>query len=682
MKKMSIIRWLRNVSIAKKLYFTVGIMAMLIAIELMTLLFAINTLSSVRALVGAEGLWSKAQKNAVLSLQKYGTGKDDKDYLAYLNFLKVNLGDRKTRLELLKPSPDLAIAREGFLEGGIHPDDIDGAIKLVRRFHNISYIAHAIGFWSKGDTMISQIQAIGDNLHAEINSANPSPEKINGMLKQIDPINDTLTQIENDFSYTLGAGSRWLTGLILKLLFGLVLTVEISGLSLTIFVSRGIARGLNEIIRSARQIATGDFSSRAKAYSKDEIGILANSFNEMTDKLEQNIRALKESEAELQKSKELAEQSVKIKDQFLANMSHEIRTPLNAVIGFTSLLEISTLDEDQQQFVHTIKASGQNLIAIINDILDYSKIESGMIALEKIPISVRKITGSLHVLLYQKALEKNLDFKCIIDEKVPDNLIGDPVRLTQILSNLVDNALKFTETGGVEINVLLHSEAEESATLEFRIKDTGSGIPHEKQAMIFDRFTQASEDTTRRYGGTGLGLSIAKSLIDLQGGNISVKSELGLGSVFSFIITFGIQKRDKNLPAGPEKQLPEKVRGKKLQILYVEDNPLNQKLILHFSRSFGYDTEIAVNGRSGIEKIQAKQFDLVLMDLQMPEMDGYEATRIIRNRLKSDIPIIAVTAHALSGQKEKCLYVGMNAFISKPFDLDELNRLIHSFFPV
>ncbi len=682
MKRLSIIRWLKNVSIAKKLYFTVGTMAMLIAVELMTLLFAINTLSSVRALVGAEGLWSKAEKDAVFSLQKYGTSRDEKDYLAYLGFLKVNLGDRKTRLELLKADPDLAIARQGFLEGGVHPDDIDGVIKLLRRFHSISYVTRAIGLWSKGDTMISQIQAVGENLHREISSVSPSPEKINGLLKQIEPINDSLTQIENDFSYTLGAGSRWLTGLILKLLFGLVLTVEISGLSLTIFVSRGIARGLNEIIRSARKIATGDFSTRAKAYSKDEIGILANSFNEMTDKLEQNITALKNQEAELQKSKELAEQSVLIKDQFLANMSHEIRTPLNAVIGFTSLLEISTLDEDQQQFVHTIKASGQNLIAIINDILDYSKIESGMIVLEKTPISVRKIISSLHVLLYPKALDKNLDFKYHVNEDVPETLIGDPVRLTQILSNLVDNALKFTEKGSVDINVLLHDKAEESATLEFQIRDTGSGIAPEKQSMIFDRFTQASEDTTRRYGGTGLGLSIVKSLIDLQGGTISLKSKTGLGSVFSFTITFGKNKQGNAATADSGKPLPEKAKDKKLQILYVEDNPLNQKLILHFSRSFGFDTEIAVNGRIAIEKIQARHYDLVLMDLQMPEMDGFEATRIIRNKLKSDIPIIAVTAHALSGQKEKCLYVGMNAFIAKPFDLDELDKLIHSFFPV
>jgi len=680
MKRLSIVNWLRNVSIAKKLYFTVGIMALLIAIELITLLFAINTLSSVRTLVGAEGLWSKAQKNAVFSLQKYGIGRDKNDYLAYQDFLKVNLGDRKTRLELLKKEPDLNIAREGFLEGRFHPDDIAGAINLVRRFHNIYYIQRAITVWSKGDTMISQLQAIGSDLHAEIGSATASPEKINWILKKIDPINEKLTAVEDDFSATLGAGSRWLTGLILKLLFCIVLTVEISGLSLTIFVSRGIGRGLKEIIRSAKTIATGDFSTRAKSYSADEIGILANSFNEMTNKLEQNIKALKDSEMALQKSKEVAEQSVVIKDQFLANMSHEMRTPMNAIIGFTELLRNSPLNEDQQQYVQAIKTSGQNLTSIINDILDYSKIESGMIVLENIPVNIWKILRSIHVSLYQKAREKNINFKYEVAEKIPETVIGDPMRLTQVLTNLIDNALKFTEKGSVAVNVSLNGETEETATLEFQVKDTGAGIPTDKQAIIFERFTQVSDDTTRRHGGTGLGLSIVKSLIDLQHGAISLTSELGNGSVFTFMLTYQKQKQEAVASNEQRTLSPEKVKEKKLQVLYFEDNPLNQKLILHFSRSFGFDTEIAVNGRVGIEKMKAKQYDLILMDIQMPEMNGYEATRIIRIELKSDVPIIAVTAYALSGEKEKCLHAWMNDFIAKPFDINELNDKILAFF--
>ncbi len=672
---MSVVKWLKNVSIAKKLYFTVGIMGLLIVIELCTLFFAINTLSSVRAYVGAEGLWSKAQKDAIYNLQKYGITHDEKDFKAYQDFLKVNLGDHKTRLELEKKDPNFEIARQGFLEGRFHPDDIDGAIKLVRRFHDVYYIARAIEVWRKGDSGISEIIVIGNKLHAEISSTASSPEQINAILKQIDPINNKLTQIEDDFSYTLGAGSRWLADLILTLLFSIVLTVEISGLSLTIFVSRGIAKGLNEIIRSAKRITSGDFTTRAKVFSADEIGILANSFNDMTGQLDSNIQALKTSEAELQKSKELAEQSIVIKDHFLANMSHEIRTPMNAIVGFTNLLDNTPLTEDQKQFVDAIRISGQNLTVIINDILDYSKIRSGMIILDQAPLSIRNVLNSIHALLQPKAHEKNLAFKFDIDKNVPETIMGDPIRLTQILTNLADNALKFTEKGHVDIKVALVKETDDHAAIEFKVSDTGKGVPIDKQDIIFERFTQAIEDTNRRYGGTGLGLSIVKSLLELHNSTIALKSETDKGSEFTFVIAF---PKDKTSRATPPllQSPPGSVAGQNIKVLCAEDNPLNQRLVMFFSKNSGFDTEIAENGRIAIEKLQAKQYDVVLMDIQMPEMDGYEATTEIRNKLKSSIPIIALTAHSMSGEKEKCLALGMNAFVSKPFDPKELQAKI------
>lgn len=677
MRKISIISWLRNVSIARKLYFTVGIMAMLIAMELMTLLFAINTLSSVRALVGAEGLWSKAQKDAVYHLEKYAISHNEKDYQTYLNFLKVNLGDRKTRLELMKKDPDLNVARQGFLEGRFHPDDINGPIRLLRRFNKISYISHAIETWSKGDSMIYQVQAIGDSIHAEIQSPAPSQQRITEIMQKIDPINNRLTLIEDDFSYTLGAGSRWLTDIILKLLLSLVFTVEVTGLSVTIFVSRGISRGLNAIIGSAKRIAIGDFSVRAKAFSKDEIGSLAHSFNDMTDKLEQNITALKESEIALQNAKEVAENALVIKDHFLANMSHEIRTPMNAIIGFTNLLEVSQLNEEQRQFVEAIKVSGQNLTVIINDILDYSKIKAGMITLEKAPININAILESIYILLKPKANDKNIKLIYQVNPAIPQTVIGDSTRLTQIISNLVDNALKFTEDGYVEISARTESETREFVSILFTIKDTGKGIPLDKQAIVFERFTQATEDTTRRYGGTGLGLSIVKSLVDLFGGTINLQSRPDQGTIFSVVITFPRSNVQSAAPVETSKPIvQEEEKSSNIRILYIEDNTLNQKLLLHFSRKFGFDIEFADNGRIGIDKLQEKNYDLVLMDIQMPEMDGYEATRTIRNELKSNIPIIAITAHAMSGEREKCLNAGMNDFISKPFEPKDLNDKI------
>ena len=676
MKNFFLANWLRNVSITKKLYFTVGLMALLIAMELGTLMFSIKTLSSVRAYVGAEGLWSKAQKNAAFSLQKYGLSHDEADYKDYLNNLRVPLGDRKTRLELAKLNPDFDIARQGFLEGRVHPDDIDGAIKLFRRFHSIYYIHKAIVVWAKGDSLMAQMEAIGDELHREITSATPSVEKITLILGKVDNVNDKLTVLEDEFSFTLGEGSRWLANLVMKLLLGLALTVEVCGLSLTILVSRGISIGLKNINESAEKFAYGDFTSRAKVFSRDEIGTLANAFNEMATKLEHNINALTRSEEKQKVSKEIAENSLAVKEHFMANMSHEIRTPMNAVMGFTKLLEDTNLDHHQQEIVHAIKVSSQSLMTLINDILDYSKIESGKIVLEHIPFSVKNIFESLQVILKQKAEEKKIALKFDFDNKIPDLVVGDPTRLMQILINLGDNAIKFTEKGSVETSVLrLDAYDESRMALAFRVKDTGNGIPADKFSEIFERFTQVSAETTRKYGGTGLGLSIVKGLVEMQNGTLNLESEPGKGSVFSFAITYEKGPEVPPTVSESQKQVASHIRPDKeapLHILVAEDNPINQMLVTHVLKKYGLTSEIAENGEIAVEKMRQNHYDLILMDIQMPIMDGYDATRIIRNELKSNIPIVALTAHAMNQEKEKCLGLGMNDFISKPFGQKQL----------
>ena len=673
------LKWLRNVSISKKLYFTVGTMATLILIELIILQFAIRTLSSVRAYVGAEGLWSKAQKDAVYNLQKYSRSHNEADYNAFLRYMAVPLGDRKARTELEKKDFDKEVAKQGLLAGRVHPDDVDGAIKLFRRFRNIYYIDKAVNIWANGDTLIAQTLVIGESLHKEMLAA--SPERINAILAQLGPVNEKLTKLEDDFSYTLGEGSRWLTNLILKLLFGIVLTVEISGLTITILVSRGIARGLKEIINSSEKISQGDFNSRAKVYSEDEIGILANSFNEMTGKLEQNITDLKKTQDELKDSKDIAERSLAIKENFLTNMSHEIRTPMNAVIGFTDLLDNTGLNEQQKQYVQAIKISGRNLMTIINDILDYSRLESGRIVIEEIPFSVKETFTSLNVLIQQKAQEKGLALKFDTSNNIPETLVGDPTRLMQILLNLTDNAIKFTQSGAISITAHLQKHAEGFATIEFRVQDTGEGIAPDKLSMIFERFTQARAETSRRYGGTGLGLSIVKNLVELQEGKISVQSEMNKGSAFIFDITYGLPKGTVNAPATEAKsETPIVKLNRTLRILLAEDNKMNQMLATIVLKKFDFETDIAENGKIAVDMMQEKQYDIILMDMQMPEMDGYEATRIIREELKNNIPIIALTAHAMSDEKEKCLALGMNDYISKPFDAQDLYKRITSFF--
>jgi PAS domain S-box-containing protein len=302
---MKIVKWFRDISISKKLFFVVGIMALLIAAELFTLWFALNTLSSVRAFVGGEGLWSKAQKNAFYNLQKYSYTHNDHDYLLFQGYMKVPGGDHKTLLELTKQNPNLGIATQGFLEGRNHPHDVDGMIKLFRRFHNNYYIKKAITIWIEADSTINQLKPIGERLHTEIISRSPSKENINKIIEEIDPINERLTILEDNFSYTLGEGSRWLENLILKILFIIALTVEFTGLFLTISVSIGITKGINEITRTADKVAKADFSDKAKIFSKDEIGQLAFSFNKMIDDLRENINERGLVEQDLRKQKEL-----------------------------------------------------------------------------------------------------------------------------------------------------------------------------------------------------------------------------------------------------------------------------------------------------------------------------------------------------------------------------------------
>lgn len=384
----------------------------------------------------------------------------------------------------------------------------------------------------------------------------------------------------------------------------------------------------------------------------------------------------KRAESELIQAKLSAEQAARAKDSFLANMSHEIRTPLNAIIGFTELLGHSSLDEVQSDYVENIKNAGDNLLLIINDILDLSKIESGRLVIESVPFNIKSALSHIYNLLKVKATEKGLEFSLYMDPTIPDIVIGDPGRLNQIIMNLAGNAIKFTMAGEVIIAIKKTSETDEKVTLRFSIKDSGIGIPEEKLASIFDRFTQAEDSTSRRFGGTGLGLNIAKQLLELQHGEISVTSKLGSGSEFIFSLEYIKEKENKT---APQKEKGSRLKSyRKLDVLLCEDNIINQRLAKKVIENFGFDITIANNGREGIDLLQKKHYDLILMDLQMPLMDGYQATIYIRNVLKSDIPIIAMTAHSLIGEQQKCFEIGMNAYVPKPFRQEDLFDKINS----
>jgi PAS domain S-box-containing protein len=393
-----------------------------------------------------------------------------------------------------------------------------------------------------------------------------------------------------------------------------------------------------------------------------------------------NITKRKELETELIRAKEFAEQSATAKERFLANMSHEIRTPMNAVLGFTDLLTSTDLNNDQKEYIESIQTAGKNLMTIINDILDYSKIEAGMMTLEESPLSVRSIFSSLEMMFFPKAQEKNLQLVFDCDRNIPEVLIGDPTRLTQIIINLVGNGIKFTETGGVKVIAWLVNKTEKAAGVMFQVHDSGIGIPADKVDFVFDRFNQVSNDTTRKYGGTGLGLSIVKKLVELHGGQVSVSSEFGKGSVFEFSIPFKYSFNEQITDVKKSTSAKTTPLQKSLNVLLVEDNILNQKLAGKVLTNMGHIVELAGNGKIAVDKLKQKTYDLVLMDMQMPEMDGYEAAVIIRKELKNNVPIIAMTAHAMSGEREKCINLGMNDYISKPFKVEELEFRIKSLF--
>ncbi|MCW3077834.1 MAG: luxQ 1 [Bacteroidetes bacterium] len=1049
--------------IAKKLFFTSVVMTIFFLIEMLALFFVIKTLSSARAYVSAESLWSKAQKDGLYNLEKYGRTRDEAYFKRFVRNMTVPLGDKQAREELIKKDPDLNIVRQGFLIGKNNWDDIEGMITTYSRFHSIDFTQKIISKWEKTDKEINKIIPFSATLHREINSANPSKVKIENLLMQLEPLNEKLTKLEVDFSDHINNGSRWLENLILIVLIVLAIILVTTKLLITVSVTRGIYKGINEIIRTSKKIAQGDFSSRAIAYSTDEIGLLAHSFNHMTNELEHNINErklvegkireseralaeaqrlahignwewdidtdkitwsdelyriyglhhhefdgkyqtflecihpedkdyvkhiietadkqkrginyihriirqndgavrivngrgraviekgrvvkfigtaqditeaeqaeekirnsskalaeaqhiahigswewnvntnevswsdelyelygvnkedfkasyegflecvypedrdyvdklirdagmkkkpldyfhriirkndhkvrmlqcygrtvldengdlvkitgtaqdvteakqsedrikqlsliasestngililnrdgkvewvndgftrlsgytlkdlagttsellrngedtghkpgsvpyetlmrekkpviyeaenytkdgrkywaqttlsplldehgeiykiiaidsdisrLKQTEEELIAAKEKAEQSRKVKEEFLANMSHEIRTPMNGIIGFARLLEDSPLTPAQKEYLGAIKTSGSNLLVIINEILDFSKLEAGKIVFEEVKIDLLQCVDSVIQMLQTKILKNKVILSQKMDPRIPQILLGDQVRLSQVLINLISNAIKFTEKGTIKVITQLLEEDEDCAEIEFRVQDTGIGIPAEKLDLIFESFSQASSNTTRKYGGTGLGLTITKKLVELQNGTIKVESEVNKGSTFIFTLRF---KKHKNSECeddncqNSDKQESESESTKtelkslsEIKILLVEDNTLNQLLATKVLQTWNTTPDIASNGKIAIEKLKDNSYDLVLMDIQMPEMDGYETTRYIRSNISTKLPIIAMTANAMVGEKEKCLEAGLNDCISKPFDLDDL----------
>jgi len=385
-----------------------------------------------------------------------------------------------------------------------------------------------------------------------------------------------------------------------------------------------------------------------------------------------DITEQKQVEALLIQAKENAELTSKAKADFLSTMSHEIRTPMNAVIGFTQLLK-QNAREDQKEYLDLIQYSGENLLALINDILDFSKIDADKVELEEADFDLKDLINKVRLTLQVKAQEKGIQLNATIDENIPGLLKGDRVRLGQIFINLVSNAVKFTEKGEVNILARVIHSADASTSIAFEVRDTGIGIPAEKQDSIFESFTQASSDTTRKFGGTGLGLAICKRLVELHGSIINLQSQPGKGSSFKFEIEFKRSAAKEIIDRAEQTSNAVSLKG--LKVLLAEDNKINVVLARQLMKQWQVECDVAENGLIAVEMVKKKDYDLVLMDLQMPEADGYEATRMIRTlqeRKYQSLPVIALSAAALSEEKEKVYQSGMNDFVTKPFRPEDL----------
>jgi signal transduction histidine kinase/AmiR/NasT family two-component response regulator len=705
-KKHFLVRVYRDLPIARRLSLITVIFAFfLIALAVATIV-ALELLSSSRAYVGGEGLYSKAQKDAIYYLVRYADSHSEEEYESFLRAIKVPLADRKARLELEKADADFGIIAQALIDGRNHPEDVRAMIRVFKLRNIGSNIDKAIGIWAEADDYIIKIKELGDKLHVAVSEGRATAEKTRFILDELDAANRKLMSLEDGFSMAFGEAARQIKKNLMYFML-LIFTLSLTaGALMTFLISANIRKKIVLLKEGAARVAQSNYGEKIGLESENEFGRLAAAFNIMSQRclearkgLEQKNKELLSANEEVKKACDSALAATRLKSAFLANMSHEIRTPMTAVIGFADMLLDTDLDENQIDYVKTITASGESLLSLIDDILDFSKIEAGLLVFEQIDFDPKPIAYDVCNMLRPRIEPKPIELLCHIGDNLPSLVRGDPKRLRQVLLNLLDNAAKFTESGEIELGLDMEKEGAggKSVKLHATVRDTGIGIPKDKLHIIFDSFRQADTSTTRKFGGTGLGLAICKQIVNLGHGDIRAESEVGKGSTFHATAWFGKVERPAGETGGgddEDKATKREKMKRSVRILLAEDTPVNQMLIRTMLTNAGYQTEMAGHGREAFEKYAAspESFDLILMDIEMPEMNGIEAACAIRkfeaqsrtvDKLtgkampeKRHIPIIAISAHAMQDDREKALEAGIDGYISKPINTEILFNAI------
>jgi signal transduction histidine kinase/CheY-like chemotaxis protein len=444
-------------------------------------------------------------------------------------------------------------------------------------------------------------------------------------------------------------------------------------------IGRSFSKPITELSDTVSKMAGGDLTSRVSLTSGAEIGKLQHNFNILASTIEENDYLRGQDLIHIKQAQEEAEAASNAKSQFLAVMSHELRTPMNGVMGMLQLLQTCDLSDEEDDYVSTAITSTEHLLTVVNDILDFSRIESGKMTIETVFFNLPELLRNIHQALEPIAKEKSLSFVLEIDPSLDVTIKTDPTRLRQVLINLIGNAIKFTESGFVKIIAQGKQMQSSRLELEIDIIDTGIGIPKRQLALMFDSFSQADSSTSRKYGGTGLGLAISKNLLLLMGGDLKVQSQLDVGSTFTCQLSVPFQVIKTTPKSAAPQGLIEEIDNKGTALL-AEDNPVNQKVAVAMLKKMGLTIEVADNGYKAFELCKVNKYDLIFMDIQMPVMDGYQATVNIRNEhnLNNETPIIALTANAMSETQEKCLEIGMNGYLTKPFKRDQLLKAVQS----